>query len=352
MIGQRLGSFLIEEKVGEGAMGIVFRALHEPTGKLAAVKIITAGTGAKASVPKRFQREADILKQCRHPHIVRFLAVGRYQGTNYFAMEYLTGGTLEDVLEKRGMLPWREAVQYTIQICDALQYAHQRNVIHRDLKPSNLLLSAKGQLKLTDFGIAKDLDAESLTATGRTLGTAAYMAPEQIQGEPPISHKTDLYALGCLLYQMLCGEVPFKGSSPVIMMNQHLKVKAPRVSLKAPSLPRALDDLVFALMSKDVSKRPWDAEKVKFDLEELIARADRGEELPTAFSGGDPSRMGATVANQPTVRDADAVPAVSSPSHGTDPPISGPARAGKTSRGRKLRAEGSPRRTRTSGPSG
>ena len=292
MIGQKLGSYLIEEKIGEGAMGVVFRAVSEKTGKTAAVKIITGDAGSKVNVPERFEREADILQQFRHPNIVRFLSVGRYRGTNYFAMEYLTGGTLEDVLEKRGPLPWREVVTYAMEVCDALHYAHQRNVIHRDLKPSNLLLSEKGQLKLSDFGIAKDLDGEALTAPGRTLGTAAYMAPEQIRGEPPISHKTDLYALGCLIYQMLAGEVPFKGVAPVVMMNQHLNVKPPRASLKSPNMPRALDDLVLSLMAKDVTKRPWDAEKVRVDLEELAAKFDRGEDVPMVFSGGDPARLG------------------------------------------------------------
>lgn len=292
MIGQKLGSYLIEEKIGEGAMGVVFRAVSEKTGKTAAVKIITGDAGSKVNVPERFEREADILQQFRHPNIVRFLSVGRYRGTNYFAMEFLTGGTLEDVLEKRGPLPWREAVAYAIEVCDALHYAHQRNVIHRDLKPSNLLLSEKGQLKLSDFGIAKALDGEALTAPGRTLGTAAYMAPEQIRGEPPISHKTDLYALGCLIYQMLAGEVPFKGVAPVIMMNQHLNVKPPRASLKSPNMPRALDDLVLSLMAKDVTKRPWDAEKVRVDLAELAAASDRGDDVPMVFSGGAPARLG------------------------------------------------------------
>lgn len=301
MIGQRLGSFLIEEKVGSGAMGVVFRAVHEPTGKIAAIKVITGEAEQKTNVLKRFEREAEILKAFRHKHIVRFLAVGRYQGTNYFAMEYVNGGTLEDVLDRRGFLPWREAVDYSIEILDALQYAHDRHVYHRDLKPSNLLLTGKNQIKLTDFGIAKDEGAEALTATGRTLGTAAYMAPEQIRGDPPISHKTDLYAMGCLLFQMLTGHTPFKGNSAVVLMHQHLSEKPPRVSTKNPDVPRELDDLVLALMAKDPTKRPWDAQKVQHDLEDLAARADRGEPIPMVFGGGDaPARLGAPIPSPPT----------------------------------------------------
>ena len=111
-------------------------------------------------------------------------------------MEYVDGETLEKIIQDRGALPWREVVELGIQICDALHYAHERGVVHRDLKPSNLMVTADGKIKLTDFGIAKDLDATALTATGRTLGTAAYMAPEQIRGTPAVSHKTDLYAPG------------------------------------------------------------------------------------------------------------------------------------------------------------
>ena len=295
MIGQRLGSFLIEEKIGAGAMGVVFRAVHEKTGRPAAVKIITGEAGQKANVPERFEREAKILEAFRHPNIVRFLARGRYSGTNYVAMEYLTGGTVEDLLDRRAFLPWKEVLDYAIQICDALHYAHQRQIIHRDLKPSNLLFSAAGQIKLTDFGIAKDdsEDAEALTATGRTLGTAAYMAPEQIKGEPRVSHKTDLYALGCMLFQMLTGHPPFRGGSPVVLMHMHLSEKPPRVSTKNPDVPRELDDLVLALMAKDPSKRPWDAEKVRDDLAALKARVDRGEAVPRVFEGNDlPTRLG------------------------------------------------------------
>ena len=361
MIGQKLGSFLIEEQIGAGAMGVVFRAVHEPTGKTAAIKIILEEAGGKSKVPERFSREADILKQCRHPNIVRWLGHGRHRGTNYFAMEFITGGTLENLLESRGPLPWKEVVAYAIDLCDALHYAHARNVIHRDLKPSNLLLTESGQLKLTDFGIAKDLDAEALTATGRTLGTAAYMAPEQIRGEPPISHKTDLYSLGCLMFQMLTGQVPFKGPAAVVMMNKHLSEKPPRVSSKTPDVPRALDDLVLTLMAKDVTRRPWDAEKVRVDLLDLKEKSDRGEPIAMVFGGGDsPSRLGASVA--PTLADPSSPPPSPAPSPSTSPAagagappssVTGPTRAPKGQRAKVVasspRVLANPERLKTAG---
>ena len=155
-------------------------------------------------------------------------------------MEFVPGVTLEKTLQDRERLPWREVVELGIQICDALHYAHERGVVHRDLKPSNLMVTNDGKIKLTDFGIAKDLDKTALTATGRTLGTAAYMAPEQIRGTPAVSHKTDLYALGIVLYQMLVGKPAFEGSSPVVLMHCHLNEAPPRPSSKIAEIPKAL----------------------------------------------------------------------------------------------------------------
>ena len=241
MIGQRLGSFLLDAKIGSGAMGEVFRAtqtLKDGRTRIAAVKVVSADFLERENALRRFQREAEILAQLRHPNIVRYYAHGKFQGTYYYAMEYVEGETLDDVLERREYLPWREAVSFGIQLCQALQYAHEHQVVHRDLKPSNLMVTADDRIKLTDFGIAKDLDATvALTRTGRTLGTAAYMAPEQIRGTPGISHKTDLYALGCLLFQMLTGKPPFEGRSAVVLMHAHISEDAAAAELEEPGGP-------------------------------------------------------------------------------------------------------------------
>ncbi len=296
MIGQQLGSFLIESKLGSGAMGVVFLAKNLKTGKPAAVKVITAEAGNRSKAQERFEREAEILQQFRHPNIVRFLAVGRYRGTSYFAMEYIQGTTLEHLLERKEFLPWQEVVDLGLQVCEALQYAHERGVVHRDLKPSNLMITETGQLKLADFGIAKDLDATALTATGRTLGTAAYMSPEQIRGTPEVSHKTDLYALGCLFYQMLTGQTPFKGSAIAVLMNCHLNEPPPRPSARNPEIPRVLDDLVLNLMAKAPSDRPWDAQAVATVLADLKDKVVRGEPVKMVFATpSNPTRSGIPV---------------------------------------------------------
>ena len=279
-IGEKLGSFRLEEILGSGAMGVVFRATHESTGRRAAVKIVHGELAQKGKVFDRFEREAEILKQFRHPNIVRWLAWGRFKGTSYFAMEYVEGVTLEKMLQDRGEIPWREVVELGIQLCEALQYAHDKGVVHRDLKPSNIMVTPDGKLKLTDFGIAKDLDRTTqLTAPGRTLGTAAYMAPEQIRGTPSVSHKTDLYALGILFYQMLTGKPPFDGASAVVLMHCHLNEPPPRPGDKVEELPRELDELVLKLMAKAPADRPWDAAAVGQSLKELREKSERGESI-------------------------------------------------------------------------
>ncbi len=284
MIGQKLGSFLIEAEIGAGAMGVVYRGVRD-SGKtrVAAVKVIGVEQMAKGKAFERFVREAEILEQFRHPNIVRYLARGKSGKTFYYAMEFIAGRTLDGMIEETGPLPWEEVARIGIQICDALHYAHEHSVIHRDLKPSNLMMTKDGEVKLTDFGIAKDLDATALTATGRTMGTAAYMAPEQIRGTPEVSHKTDLYALGIVLYQMLTGELPFQGTSPVVLMHLHMNEPPPRASAKVQVIPVALDDLVLKLMGKSPTDRPWDAAAVALTLRELLAKQEAGKPIPMVW---------------------------------------------------------------------
>jgi serine/threonine-protein kinase len=307
LIGEKLGSFRIESVLGSGAMGVVYRATNEKTGRSAALKVVGGELARGGKIRARFDREADILQQFRHPNIVRFLAWGRFRGTSYIAMEYIEGLTLEKILQERGALPWREVVELAVQLCDALHYAHEHGVVHRDLKPSNLMVTDDGKVKLTDFGIAKDLDAEALTATGRTLGTAAYMSPEQIRGAPAVSHKTDLYALGVVLYQMLVGKVPFDNTSPVVLMHCHMNEAPPRPSAQVEEIPKALDELVVELMAKSPADRPWDASAVGAKLSDMLEKATQGKPIPMVWpapgsAGSNPPRAGATAAPRAKTR--------------------------------------------------
>jgi eukaryotic-like serine/threonine-protein kinase len=300
LIGEKLGSFRIEAVLGSGAMGVVYRGTNEKSGKPAAIKVMSGDFGHKGTIGHRFERESEILQQLRHPNIVRFLAWGKFRGTSYIAMEFVQGETVETMIIERGHLPWREVVELGIQICDALHYAHEHGVVHRDLKPSNLMVTADAKIKLADFGIAKDLDATALTATGRTLGTAAYMSPEQIRGTPAVSHKTDLYALGVVLYQMLVGKPPFEGTTPVVLMHCHLNEPPPRPSAKLAEIPRKLDELIVSLMAKSPTDRPWDSAAVAAKLTELRDKADRGAPVAMVW----PSSGAPAAANAPRAGEA------------------------------------------------
>jgi serine/threonine-protein kinase len=286
MIGEQLGSFQIESVLGTGAMGDVYRATKQPENQSVAVKVINGEVAEQATASERFRLEAKILQQFHHPNIVGFVGVGRSKGRLYLAMEYIEGKTLERVLEERGPLPWAEVVDLGIQLCAALQYSHLQGVVHRDLKPSNLMVSEQGQLKLTDFGIAKDLEAAGLTRSGMTVGTAAFMAPEQILGNP-VSHQTDLYALGLVLYQMLTGQAAFSARDYVSLLRCHVHQPPPRPSARVPGIPTALDDLVVRLMAKATADRPQDAEAVLLALTRL---QKNGHQNGNAVPPGKPCR--------------------------------------------------------------
>jgi serine/threonine-protein kinase len=223
--------------------------------------------GGDATRLARLLRTGEILQQFRHPNIVRYSATGRCQGDTYLAMEYVTGPSLADVLAKRGALPWPEVVGLAVQICDALACIHRCGVVHRNLKPSNLLLTEQAQVKLIGFGRAKILDETTLlSSTGHVIGTPPYMAPEQILGTPAISHKTDLYGLGTVLYHLLTGETIFRGETAISLMQQHLSETPPKPSSRVLALPASLDGLIGRLTAKAPCDRPADAQDVSDSL--------------------------------------------------------------------------------------
>lgn len=268
MEARRMGPFALGEQLGAGGMGVVYRATYLQTGQQVAIKFIPAGLLDNERVKARFERELAILKKLRHPNIVRCYGGGLHQGRLYYAMEIVDGGSLADVLKDRGRLSWETAVQYGQQICDALKHAHDHGIIHRDLKPANLLLTREGQLKLSDFGLARDNDATALTQTGHAQGTFAYMAPEIIRGKP-ISHKSDLYSLGCMMFELLTGQRPFQAESPAEVFYQHIEQVPPRVSTLALDCPIWLESLVAQLLEKDPARRPLDAQTVGRALQEV-----------------------------------------------------------------------------------
>lgn len=271
-IGESIGPFQIERELGSGAMGTVYRAVYEKEHgpkKIVAIKIISFGLTTNEGAMARFNRESKILEQLRHPNIVRLVGTGRYKKTPFIAMEYVDGEALDRILDRRKRLGWEEVVGYMKQLCAALQCAHDAGIIHRDLKPSNLMITRDGTLKLTDFGIAKDQDVTALTGANSTIGTAAYMSPEQCKGDKHLSGRSDLYSLGIVMYELITGRKPFTADTTVDMFLKHVNDKPPRPTRIVPDLPVWLETLMLHLLEKDKDKRPLDAETVGRMLEEI-----------------------------------------------------------------------------------
>lgn len=284
---RRLGPFELSDRLGSGGMGEVFRATHVDTGKVVALKVVRADLVDNPRVAKRFAREVRILKKLRHPNIVRCYG-GSVQGDNmYCAMQLVEGGSLSQLLKQRGRLPWERALKYGLQICDALECAHKHQVIHRDIKPSNLLISKRsGRLKLSDFGLARYTDATALTVAGRAVGTCSYTAPELIRGRPEVSHRSDLYSFGCVLFEMLTGRRPFEAQTHAEVFYQHLEETPPAVRSLAMDCPIWLEALVAQLLAKDPQNRPMDAGMVRHALIEVQERvASQSSVLEHSMSG-------------------------------------------------------------------
>lgn len=271
-IHRMIGPFLLEKKLGVGGMGIVYKATYTKNGADCAVKVLPLVLTGNQKLVERFEREMAILKKLKHPRIVQFYGGGSQDGRHFYAMEFIDGGTLADLLRDKGRLPWQQVIEYGVQICEALEHAHDHGIVHRDLKPANLFLGQDGKLRLGDFGIARDSDSTALTAAGSTVGTHAYMAPEQITGKQPISNKTDLYALGCVLFEMLTGHTLFKAAAPMEVMLKHINEPPAKIRVEVMDCPVFLEQIVHQLLEKSPDKRPHDALMVQVALEEVIER--------------------------------------------------------------------------------
>jgi serine/threonine-protein kinase len=282
LVGQKIGPFKVEKELGSGAMGTVYRATNSETGQRVAIKMVSPALGTSEQSMARFKREASILKQLDHPNIVKYVASGRVAGAPFYAMEYVDGESLDQVMSRRGRLSWEEVVTIGQQLCAGLQHAHEKGIIHRDLKPSNLMILPDGTVKLTDFGIAKDMDVTALTAANSTVGTASYMSPEQCRGDRNISSKSDLYSMGVMFYELVTGRKPFQAESAMEMFNKHTSGTFERPSRLKPEIPIWLDTLVCQLMEKKPEKRPYDAAAVARALEQVkqkvVAQSSAGLE--------------------------------------------------------------------------
>ena len=262
------------QQIGNGTVGTVYRAVRTLTGQTVALKLLLPAASHDKQITARFEREMVILERLNHPNIVNYYGGGIHDGQLFYAMELVEGGSLRDVLTRNGNITWDEAVECGWQVCSALQHAHNHGVIHRDLKPANLFLSKDGVVKLGDFGIALDLRTTSnITATGLTVGSYMYMSPEQIRGQT-VTNQTDLYALGCLLFEMLTGQPPFPGQNFAHIFDQHLHTPPPPPSSLNAECPEQMEKIIAQLLEKDPNSRPFNARAAQGMLAEVMIDFD------------------------------------------------------------------------------
>ena len=258
---ERIGPYRIERRVGQGAMGAIYLA-HDPlTGRRVALKTLTLDPGddGSADLRTRFAREADAAGRLRHPGIVAVLGHGEVPGLAWLAMELLPGHDLGRHVTVAGRLPIEQVVDIGAQLAHALGYAHAQGVVHRDIKPANVVLDpASGRVKLADFGVARVADALR-TRTGVVLGTPAYMSPEQIAGLP-VDGRSDLYALGVLLFELLCARLPHEAGTLGALLDAIARRPAPDLRSLRPDVPDALAAVVAQALAKRPDERPADGD--------------------------------------------------------------------------------------------
>ncbi|MGE5529250.1 MAG: Stk1 family PASTA domain-containing Ser/Thr kinase [Patescibacteria group bacterium] len=255
MIGTVLGNrYRLDELIGEGGMALVYRAECSLLQRPVAVKVLRPQFASDAEFVERFRREAQAAGRLSHPSIVNVYDVGQDRGLNYIVMEYVQGENLKELIRREAPFTAARALDIARQICEALRHAHQNNIIHRDIKPHNILITPEGRVKVTDFGIARAVSASTLTQSGSVLGSVQYFSPEQAKGSPT-GVASDLYSLGCVLYEMLTGTVPFKGESPIAIALKHLQEQPPPLRIHRPGLPPAVESLVARALAKDPTLR-------------------------------------------------------------------------------------------------
>jgi serine/threonine protein kinase len=268
LIGTTLGVYELRERLGQGGMAAVYRGFHPGLARAVAVKVLALNRMADPSLPARFRREARLAASLDHRHIVPIHDFGEADGYLYIVMALVGGGTLKDRL--RTPLPLDESVRLTGQIADALSYAHSRGVYHRDVKPANILIETADRALLGDFGIARALgETTQLTATFGTIGTPAYMAPEQWRGEE-IDGRADIYALGVVLYEALSGTVPFTATTTGALREQHLSAPVPPLASRGAHVPKEFEEVVQSALAKRPEDRYEDAQVFKAELDAAL----------------------------------------------------------------------------------
>ncbi len=270
LVGKKLGNYEIVELIGKGGMATVYKGHQSSMNRYVAIKVMSPQFTGETAFVQRFENEARMIAQIEHAHILPVYDFGEEGELLYIAMRYLPTGTLEDRITEAGM-PVKEAATIFSQIANALDYAHSMGIVHRDLKPANILIDAQSNAFLSDFGIAKSLEGtQNLTGTGSVVGTPTYMSPEQGLGEP-IDGRSDIYALGVMLFEMLTGRVPFLAENPMAVMLKHINETPPTLNEVRPGIPEAFEEIVAKALAKNREERYQSALEMADAVERALA---------------------------------------------------------------------------------
>ncbi|MER7768122.1 protein kinase [Kitasatospora sp. NPDC096140] len=342
MIGRALnGRYELVEMLGVGGMATVWRAVDRVLGRQVAVKVLNGGLADDPRFAERFGREAQHAAMLVHPRIAMVFDSGVDEGTPFIVMELVSGRSLAAVLAQQPALPVERAVGIAAAVCEALAVAHAAGLVHRDIKPGNIMITDDGGVKVVDFGIARAASSDNLTRTASVLGTAAYLSPEQATASA-LDGRTDLYAVGCVLTEMLTGAAPFTAETPVAIAFKHVNEQPLPPSARRPGLPPALDAVVLRLLAKAPAGRPADASAARAELlatvpglivgdptaELLATTAAATQALPRAVPPASSDHQHTTLLPpQPPAATSVMAPVPAAPSAGPGPVV--PARTGR-----------------------
>jgi len=279
MIGKTILHYRILEKLGEGGMGEVYLAKDTKLNRRVALKFLPAQYAADEEFKARFKREAQAAAGLNHPNIITIHEVAEHDSRPYIAMEYVEGQSLKDLIAKKD-LSINKTIDFAMQICAGLAKAHQAGIIHRDIKPQNILIDKDGRIRILDFGLAKLKPDAMLTRTGSTLGTVAYMSPEQAQGEEA-DHRSDIFSFGVLLYEMITTQLPFKGEHEAAIAYSIVNETPEPLARYKANVPETLQRLVEKALRKDLNTRYQNATDIIADLKELQKQSTTQAALST-----------------------------------------------------------------------
>lgn len=268
-VGKRLdGRYEITELIGVGGMANVYKADDIVEDRVVAIKILKDEFSKNGEFLRRFKNESKAIALLSHPNIVRVLDVNFGDRIQYIVMEYISGITLKEYIEQQGVLKWKEAVHFTVQVLRALQHAHDNGIVHRDVKPQNIMLLQDGTIKVMDFGIARFARSDNKTLTDKAIGSVHYISPEQARGGK-IDEKTDIYSVGVMMFEMLTGQLPFEADSAVSVAIMQMQTQPKRPREINETIPEGLEEIVIRAMQKDPSKRYQSAVEMLRDIDEF-----------------------------------------------------------------------------------